>query len=1384
MNSKRLKLLAGVFLVFLLSAGTQAASYYRTNDSTGVVWNWSDAAKWQVSPDGSTGWTTATEAPNAKNSAGIEILSGANVLVDISDSSGQATVASDGTVKINDGARISTAGNGIIISSTDGDITNSGTISASSATTAGEINLNSVFVNNINGAIISANGQNGGKINITATQFINSACLTVDGEQTAGEISINTENAFLMGSGTLSANSNLGAGGKITITADGRMINSATITANGKTGGEINLLAKNIIMTAANINANGQTGGGRIRIGGEWQGRDGYLHSDSTYINEYCKISANATDTDDGGTINVWSDINTNYSGNISLYPKNRIVADTIPGPIYITAPYKTPAGGNSNSTSFGQDRSMTVLYSAAGVANAGNIVIADPNYSITGQTSVGAVYLYDKNTNGLLATLTGSTASDYVGSVGVTALTNGNYVVISSNWSSTNYGAATWGNGTTGISGTVSSSNSLVGSFGNDFVGMGGVTALTNGNYVVCSHAWSLFKGAATWGNGTTGTIGEVSAANSLVGSTGGDQVAYDGVTALTNGNYVVSSHMWINAGVANAGAATWGNGTTGTIGEVSAANSLVGSRTDDQIGSGRITALSNGNYVVDSYNWNNDIVAANAGAVTWGNGASGTIDTVASGNSLIGSTVGDSVGLGGVTALSNGNYVVCSYLWGANDVGAATWGNGASGTIDTVASGNSLIGSTATDQVGNGGATALTNGNYVVCSYLWGANDVGAATWGNGASGTTGTVGSGNSLAGATPSDRVGNGGATALSNGNYVVSSYNWKNAGVANAGAATWGNGATGTTGTVGTGNSLVGTTASDFVGLGGVTILSNGNYVVCSPRWSSYIGAATWMNCTNGKTKEDAFGAVSAANSLVGSNGNDQVGRSGVVPLMDGKYLVCSKLWTGDGSTGLGAFTPSAADGSTVGAVSSANSIAGTGANAWTSPDITSNVVYNRTLDKIYIGFTAQMRVAVVAIQITVTGVAVKTPPTKVTYIAGETLDLAGLVVTLTKSDASTQDVAFADFAANGITTNKVNGAVLEVTDTSVVITVNGQTTSQAITVNAVSITGVAVKTPPAKVTYDAGETLDLTGLVVTLTKSDASTQDVAFSDFAANGITTVKANGDVLAATDTAVVITVNGQTASQAITVTGVACGKIYTLKISEIQWPSPAQTLANFAKKPTVYATYMAGGKSKKTALNVAKKIEKGKPVASVECEWLGKIALLDKKIWTADKTKTTAEILAASPPSPLVCSVFVSGSDSSVPAVKVKGIDTGIDLSLQPPEITGVNPATASFGENVKVVISGKMFGKNIPAAWLEYKNDKGDVKQLKLKVDKNSLAVNGVDAKGKPSAMNIQTGDSEITVFMPKKAPKNWQSGAHNIVIDNKVCRATIQFQTGE
>ena len=84
-----------------------------------------------------------------------------------------------------------------------------------------------------------------------------------------------------------------------------------------------------------------------------------------------------------------------------------------------------------------------------------------------------------------------------------------------------------------------------------------------------------------------------------------------------------------------------------------------------------------------------------------------------------------------------------------------------------------------------------------------------------------------------------------------------------------------------------------------------------------------------------------------------------------------------------------------------------------------------------------------------------------------------------------------------------------------------------------------TVSSVVVKTAPTKVTYTAGDTLDLTGLVVTLSKSDASTQDVALADFAVNGISTVKENGAALVTADTAVEITVNGKTASQTITVT-----------------------------------------------------------------------------------------------------------------------------------------------------------------------------------------------------------------------------------------------------
>ena len=87
-------------------------------------------------------------------------------------------------------------------------------------------------------------------------------------------------------------------------------------------------------------------------------------------------------------------------------------------------------------------------------------------------------------------------------------------------------------------------------------------MVALTNGNYVVVSPDWNngtaTRAGAATFGSGTAGVTGAVSSANSLVGTTAGDQVGSFGTTALSDGNYVVGSPLWSNGTLGLAGV-TW---------------------------------------------------------------------------------------------------------------------------------------------------------------------------------------------------------------------------------------------------------------------------------------------------------------------------------------------------------------------------------------------------------------------------------------------------------------------------------------------------------------------------------------------------------------------------------------------------------------------------------------------------------------------------------------------------------------------------------------------------------------------------------------------------------------------------------------------------------
>ena len=165
-----------------------------------------------------------------------------------------------------------------------------------------------------------------------------------------------------------------------------------------------------------------------------------------------------------------------------------------------------------------------------------------------------------------------------------------------------------------------------------------------------------------------------------------------------------------------------------------------------------------------------------------------------------------------------------------------------------------------------------------------------------------------------------------------------------------------------------------------------------------------------------------------------------------------------------------------------------------------------------------------------------TGIEITSPPTKTTYNAGENINLTGIVVTATFSDGSTQDVT------SECTFTPSSGTVVYENTTK--ITANwtwedtiAYTTNTAITVKRV-LTGISITTAPATTTPYKGDSLDLTGMVVTATFSSGATEVVT------SGCSFSPTNGSALSsygAVTVKVSYTENGvtKTATTPVTVT-----------------------------------------------------------------------------------------------------------------------------------------------------------------------------------------------------------------------------------------------------
>ncbi|MCX6019994.1 MAG: hypothetical protein NTZ50_16100 [Chloroflexi bacterium] len=545
-----------------------------------------------------------------------------------------------------------------------------------------------------------------------------------------------------------------------------------------------------------------------------------------------------------------------------------------------------------------------------------GNIVVFDENWGDGVSTNVGAVYLYDGATGALISRLTGSSADDYVGGGDFIELENSNFVVATRMWNGER-GAVTWIDGSVGLSGVVSITNSLVGSTPLDNVGRD-VVPLTNGKYVVTSEYYSgtVQVGAVTWAP-STGITGFISTANSLIGNAVG--IGAPLVYTLTNGNYVVVS--------LSGGSVTWANGATGITGVINASNSVMAYLPPAAFGGflqDNVTRLANGNFVVRS-----ESVGVIPGAFTWMRGDGPTTGTLSVTNSLV---ISETWGNTAIFPLKNGDYVVCDTY---NLRSAAIWGSGTSGVTGTVSDRNALLGPSSVDGYSNicndeswpGQFLSFDDGSYAMLGIVWVGGSDGrherAMTVVQGSNHFTGVVTMTNSLlsdgakfqrlipltgtafllhavypdghplAGRSVFARVD---ATAgltgaftttgglyldssgwprvmpLDDGNFVIYDGGWNGG----RGIVHWHDGSGPMVGEINASNSLVGECADQEVG-DAITPLRNGRYVIGSPGWEpcgsavTDIGAATWME------SGPATGSVSVTNSIVGNSADDKVG---------------------------------------------------------------------------------------------------------------------------------------------------------------------------------------------------------------------------------------------------------------------------------------------------------------------------------------------------------------------------------------------------------------------------------------------------------------------------------------------------------------------------
>ncbi len=412
----------------------------------------------------------------------------------------------------------------------------------------------------------------------------NSGKISADG----GEVLMSTAaaknavNGVINMDGIIEAKSVGTKNGKVTLYAEGSNAVKGNITANkgiktgkstaivsgkidvtGDKGGVVNVLADQVgIYDGAVIDASGKFGGGAVYVGGNYLGQGNRPSALYNIVQSNTNILANATEVGNGGTVIVWADKHTDFTGNIQA--KGGALGGN--GGFVETSGKEILSGGGAVDASAANGLSGTWLL--------------DP-YDIT---ITGSGFNSNFNISGNTYTSTGSPATWLASSLS-TSLSGGTSIIIK-----TGAGGGQAGNITVAanISKGGNSAATLTLDAHNNIIVNSGVTIDTsnNGNNNRFSLVFTAQGGSIT----VNGAI-----------DTNGGNATFTAATGITiNGSVSVDQGTFV-------GSTTLGNFTIGSGG------SIVSTATT---GTGITIASSNGNFI-------NNNSTLGAAAVTVGTGS-----------------------------------------------------------------------------------------------------------------------------------------------------------------------------------------------------------------------------------------------------------------------------------------------------------------------------------------------------------------------------------------------------------------------------------------------------------------------------------------------------------------------------------------------------------------------------------------------------------------------------------------------------------------------------------------------------------------------------------------------------------------------------------------